>query len=154
MDTPTGNESVEPGHRTRAPWAWATAAWTLPYVVSKVVYALSGRLGVTGGPEVEAASYADYGPGEVAAAQWANAGVGVAVLALFVLCALPFAARLPRWPLAVPVGLFTVVAVAGAVGMTGRAVFTDSGGALFGGYCAVWAVLAAVVLRRLLRRGS
>lgn len=154
MDTPSGAGRAEPRHRTRARWAWAAAVWTLPYVASKVVYALNGRLGVTGGPEVDAASYADYGPGEVAAAQWANAGVGVAVLVLFVLCALPFAARLPRWSLAVPVGLFTAVAVAGAVGMTGRAVLTDSGGALFGGYCAVWAVPAAMVLTRLLRRGS
>lgn len=123
-------------------------------MVSKVVYALDGRLGVTGGPEVEAASYTGYGSGEVAAAQWANAGVGAAILVLFVLCALPLADRFPKWLLAVPVGLVTVVAVAGAVGMTGRALLTAAGGALFGGYCAVWAVLGAAVLTTLLRRGS
>lgn len=123
-------------------------------MASKVVYALDGRPGVTGGPQVAAASYAGHGPGEVVAAQWANAGAGVAVLVLFVLCASPLAERFPKWVLAVPVGLVTVMAVAGAVGMTGRALLTAAGGALFGGYCAVWGVLAAAVLTTLLRRRS
>lgn len=152
MDAQPGPEHTEPRHRTRVPWAWAATAWTLPYVLSKVVHALSDRPEVTGGPEVAAASHADHGPGEVAVAQWAGAGAGAVVLALFVLRALPLAGRFPKCLLAVPVGL--VMAVTGAVGMIGRAALTASGGALFGGYRVVWAVPAAAVLTTLLRRRS
>ncbi|WP_017586465.1 hypothetical protein [Nocardiopsis ganjiahuensis] len=140
------------GSRALRLWALGAAAWTLLYVVSKVVHAVEGRLGVTGGPRVDPDSYASYGPGDVAAAQWANAGVGTAVVLLFVLCALPVVRSLPRWLPAVPVGLVTLMAVAGTVGMVGRALLTASGGAGFGIYCAVWAVLAAGVLVCLLRR--
>ncbi len=149
------HSNTEPGSSTSHTlpfWALGAAAWTLLYVASKVVYALEGRLGVTGGPRVDPGSYAAYGSGDVAAAQWANAGVGLAVVLLFVLCALPVARTLPRWLLAAPVGLVTLMAVAGAVGMVGRDLITSSGGAGFGGYCAVWSVLAAGVLTVLLRR--
>ncbi|GAB3466277.1 hypothetical protein GCM10027570_55370 [Streptomonospora sediminis] len=142
------------GRRARSlpRWAIGAAGWTLLYVASKISYALDGRLGVTGGPRVADADYAAYGSGEVAAAQWANAGVGAAVVLLFALCALPAARRLPRWLPAVGVGAVALMAVAGAVGMLGRAVFTDAGGALFGSYCLVWALLAVAVLRGLLGR--
>ncbi|GAA4952163.1 hypothetical protein GCM10023224_41070 [Streptomonospora halophila] len=131
----------------------AAAAWTAPYVASKVHYALDGRLGVTGGPRVPESGYAAYGPGEAAAAQWANAGVGAAALLLFAAGALPAVRRAPRWLPALPVGAAALVAAAGAIGMTGRAIATDAGGALFGAYCLVWTVLALGVLRELLLGG-
>ncbi|QVQ50224.1 hypothetical protein J4H86_14830 [Spiractinospora alimapuensis] len=127
-------------------WAVGAAAWTALYVASKVVYALEGRLGVTGGPEVPVSRYADYDPGGVAAAQWANAAVGVLIVLLFALCALPLARRLPRWLLAPPVALVTLFAAAGGVGMLGRALITDSGGTVFGLYCLVWTSLSVGVL--------
>ncbi|MDT0328910.1 hypothetical protein [Nocardiopsis lambiniae] len=138
--------------RSRAtPWAVAAASWSLLYVVSKVEYALAGRPGVTGGPEVGAASYAAHGPGEVAAAQWANAGVGLVVVLLFAACALPAARRAPRWLSLPPVGAVALMATVGAVVMVGRDVFTGSGGTPFGLYCPVWAVLSAGVLVALAR---
>lgn len=132
-------------------WAVSAAAWTALYVASKVVYALEGRLGVTGGPQVPASRYAEYDPSGVAAAQWANAGVGVLIVLLFVLCALPFSRRLPRWLLAVLVGAVALFAAAGGVGMLGRALLTDSGGAIFGLYCLVWTALCVGVLVSLRR---
>jgi hypothetical protein len=120
--------------------ASAAACWTLLYVASKVHFALTGRLGVTGGPAVPAECYAAFGPGEVAAAQWGNAAVGLAGVALLLLPLLP-ARRVNRWVLTVPLAAFSLMALAGAVGMLGRAVLTDAGGATFGAYSAVWAVL-------------
>lgn len=118
----------------------AAAGWTVLYVASKVHYAITGTLGVTGGPAVPAASYAAFGPGGVAAAQWANAGVGLAAVAMLLLVP-RFPARWNRWLLTVPVTALFLMAVAGAVGMTARDLLTGSGGTVFGAYCAVWAVL-------------
>lgn len=149
---PEGMTQLRMGNpRRRRLWVLGATAWTLLYVASKVHYALEGRLGVTGGPRVAASSYANYGPGEVAAAQWGNAAVGCAVVLIFALCALPLTRRLPRILLSVLVGLVALVATAGAVGMLGRAALTDSGGAVFGGYCLVWAVLSTGVLVTLIR---
>lgn len=139
------------GPDRRMLWALGAATWTLLYVASKVHYASEELLGVTGGPHVPASHYADYGPGEVAAAQWANAAVGLLIVLLFALCALPLTRRLPRILLSVLVGLVALGTTAGAVGMLGRAALTDSGGAAFGGYCLVWAVLSAGVLVALIR---
>ncbi|MFC4563323.1 hypothetical protein ACFO4E_15780 [Nocardiopsis mangrovi] len=127
-------------------WAGGAAAWTLLYVGSKVHYALEGRLGVTGGPEVAAGSYDAYGPGDVAGAQWANAAVGLTVVLLFAFCRTPRARRLPRWAVLPAVGAVALMAAAGAVGMLVRAAATDAGGAVFGGYCLVWTVLAVGTL--------
>lgn len=123
----------------------AAAAWTALYVASKVHRALTGELGVTGGPRVTADDYAGYGPGEVAAAQWGNAGAGVVVLLLVLVPLLPAAARANRWVVLVPLGLLTLGIAAGGVGMLVGALTTDTGGVLFGGYCLVWAALVGAV---------
>lgn len=138
--------------RTTARWAVAAALWSLLYVASKVEYALAGRLGVTGGPEVPAETYAGFGPGEVAAAQWGNVGIGLAVALLFALCALPAARRAPRWLTLPLVGAVALMGLAGAVGMIARDLLTGSGGTVFGLYCLVWAALSAGVLAGLARR--
>ncbi len=140
------------GPARTARWAVAAALWSLFYVASKVAYALDGRLGVTGGPRVAADSYAAYGPGEVAAAQWANAGVGLGAALLFALCALPSARRVPRW-LSLPLlGGVAAMVLAGAVGMVVRDLSAGSGGTFFGLYCLVWGVLATGVTVGLARR--
>ena len=81
-----------------------------------------------------------HASGEVAAAQWANAGVGLLGVVLLML-PLWFPARWNRWWLTVPVAAVFVMAAAGAVGMIVRDALTGSGGTWFGLYCAVWAVL-------------
>ncbi|SEG99829.1 hypothetical protein SAMN05444920_114105 [Nonomuraea solani] len=129
----------------------AGIAWTGLYVASKVVFALEERLGVTGGPKVSPDGYLTYGPGEVASAQWANAGSGVLIMAILLAGRFRFRGR---WTYRVTLAahwLCTAVAAVGAAGMLGGAVLTDRGGAIFGAYCAVWAVLlclATVDLRR------
>ncbi|MEU0491131.1 hypothetical protein ABZ249_18040 [Nocardiopsis sp. NPDC006139] len=151
MDIRTPHPSTaRPPHHT-ARWAVAAALWSLLYVASKVQYALAGRLGVTGGPAVPADSYAGFGPGGVAAAQWANAGVGLAVALLFLLAALPVARRVPRWLSLPPLGAVALMALAGAVGMVYRDLAEGSGGTVFGLYCLVWAALSAKVLVGLAR---
>lgn len=118
----------------------AASAWTMLYVVSKVHHAVTGTLGVTGGPVVPLASYAAYAPGEVSAAQWANAGPGL-LAAVMLLLATRFPAGWNRWLLTVPMATLFLLAAAGAVGMVARDVLTGSGGTVFGAYCAIWAVL-------------
>ncbi|MFD1539570.1 hypothetical protein [Nonomuraea guangzhouensis] len=126
-------------------WAgYAAIGWTLLYVASKVHFAVEGRIGVTGGPRVAAAAYRDYGPGEVAQAQWANAGSGLLIVLLIVISLLPVRRRLPRVALLVLLWACVVMAGAGAVGMLGGVAFTERGGAIFGGYCAVWAALLMI----------
>jgi hypothetical protein len=119
----------------------AAAGWSALYVASKVHLALTGTLGVTGGPAVTAADHAGYGPGEVAAAQWANAGVGALAVLLVLAPLLPAAARMPRRVLLVPLSALALTTAAGAVVMLGRALLTDAGGAPFGVYCLVWTAL-------------
>ncbi|MEU8141860.1 hypothetical protein [Nonomuraea sp. NPDC048901] len=58
----------------------------------------------------------------------------------------------PRVVLLVLLWLCTAMAAVGTVGMLGGALFTDRGGAVFGGYCAVWAVLLFLATRDLQRR--
>ncbi|MEV0999827.1 hypothetical protein [Nonomuraea sp. NPDC050202] len=126
--------------------------WTGLYVASKVVYAWEGRLGVTGGPVVSPESHLAYGPGEVALAQWGNAGAGA--LVMVVLLAGRFRVR-RRWAYRTLLGahwLCAAMAAAGAVGMLSGALLTDRGGALFGGYCAVWAALLLLATRDLRQR--
>ncbi|GAA2786952.1 hypothetical protein GCM10020219_068130 [Nonomuraea dietziae] len=120
---------------------WAAIGWTLLYVVSKALFALDGRLGVTGGPRVLPDAYLGYGPGEVAQAQWANAAAGALIIGLLLASFLPIRRPLPRRALIVTLWLCVAMAAAGAVGMLGGAVLTGRGGAVFGGYCAVWALL-------------
>ncbi|GAA2393676.1 hypothetical protein [Nonomuraea africana] len=132
--------------------AYAAMAWTGLYVASKVSFALDGRLGFTGGPRVSPDSYQAYGPGEVALAQWANAGSGLLIIAVLLLGRLDLSGRWPRRILLTLHWLFTAMAAVGGVGMLGTGLFTDRGGALFGGYCAVWAVLLFLTTRDLHRR--
>jgi hypothetical protein len=126
--------------------------WTGLYVVSKMFFALEGRLGVTGGPHVAPESYQGYGPGEVASAQWANAGSGLLIILLLLAAQVRFNRRWPRVVLLVLLWLCTAMAAVGAVGMLGGALLTDRGGAVFGGYCAVWAVLLFLATRHLQHR--
>ncbi|MCF6474291.1 hypothetical protein FAF44_38815 [Nonomuraea sp. MG754425] len=141
--------------------------WTGLYVASKIVYALEGRLGVTGGPVVSPDSYLAYGVGEVALAQWANAGSGALVMAVLLAGRLRLGARrrswrrpderARRWTSRLLPGahrLCAAMAAIGAVGMLGGALLTDRGGALFGGYCAVWATLLVLATRDLPRHGT
>lgn len=121
---------------------------TALYVVSKIHFALAGELGVTGGPEVDPASYAAYGPGEVAAAQWGNVAVGVLGIGALLLPLLPVARRLPRWVLMVPLFAFAALMLAGGVGMLVRALTSDVGGAAFGWYSLVWSALIAMTALR------
>jgi hypothetical protein len=133
----------------------AAAGWTALYVASKVHLATTGELGVTGGPAVTAADYAGYGPGGVAAAQWANAGVGALAVLLVLAPLLPAAARVPRRVLLVPLSALALMTAVGAAVMLGRALLTDAGGAPFGVYCLVWAALVgatAVGYHRVRRR--
>ncbi|MFE3450454.1 hypothetical protein ACFXJ8_16125 [Nonomuraea sp. NPDC059194] len=132
--------------------AYAAMAWSGLYVASKVLYALEGRLGVTGGPHVSPDSYQAYGPGEVSMAQWANAGSGLFIIAVLLLGLLNWSGRWPRRILLTLHWLFTAMAAVGGVGMLATGLFTDRGGALFGGYCAVWAVLLYLSTRELHRR--
>ena len=124
----------------------AASAWTMLYVLSKVYYAVTGTLGVTGGPVVPLARYAAYAPGEVAAAQWANAGLGLLAAGLL-LGATRFPAGWNRWLLTVPMATVFLSATAGALGMVARDLLTGSGGAVFGAWCAVWAVLVGAATR-------
>ena len=127
--------------------------WTALYVASKAGYALDGRLGVTGGPEVDPSSYDAYGPGEVAAAQWGNAAVGLLGVALLAVPLLPVSRRLPRRAVVAPLAVFALLALAGGIGMIARALTSDAGGAVFGGYCLVWAALIAMTARARFRAG-
>ncbi|MEV0345642.1 hypothetical protein AB0H88_07745 [Nonomuraea sp. NPDC050680] len=131
---------------------YAAMGWTGLYVVSKVFFALEGRLGVTGGPHVAPESYQGYGPGEVASAQWANAGSGVLIIVLLLAAQARFDSRWPRVVLLVLLWLCTAMAAVGAVGMLGGALLTDRGGAAFGGYCTIWAALLFLATRDLQRR--
>ncbi|MEO3791681.1 hypothetical protein ABGB14_15860 [Nonomuraea sp. B10E15] len=130
----------------------AGVAWTGLYVASKVVYALEGKLGVTGGPQVSPDSYLAYGPGQVALAQWGNVASGVVIMAILLAGRIRFTGRLPYLVVLWAHWVCTAVAAVGAVGMTGGALVTDRGGALFGAYCAVWAVLLFLATRDV-RRG-
>ncbi|MER6952116.1 hypothetical protein ABT294_49720 [Nonomuraea sp. NPDC000554] len=131
---------------------YAAMGWTGLYVVSKVYFALEGRLGVTGGPRVSPESYQAYGPGEVALAQWANAGSGLLVIGIVLAARVRFRRRWARLGVLVLLWLCTAMAAAGAVGMLGGALLTDRGGAVFGGYCAVWTVLLFLTARDVQRR--
>ncbi|MFB4277934.1 MULTISPECIES: hypothetical protein [unclassified Nonomuraea] len=131
----------------------AGIAWTGLYVASKVVFALEGRLGVTGGPRVSPDAYLAYGPGEVALAQWGNAGAGVLVMVILLAGRLRIRRRWPYAGVLTAHWLCAAVAAAGAAGMLGGAALTDRGGAAFGAYCAGWAALLLLAARDLRRRG-
>lgn len=151
------NTGTPTSRRARADhriWAAVAAGWSALYVASKIHFALDGRIGVTGGPAVPTSHYADYGPGEVAPAQWGNAAVGAAIVLLFVFCLLPVALRVNRWIVLVPLVAVVLTALLGAVGMLGRALLSDSGGAVFGCYCLVWAALGSGTLVAVRRRAG
>lgn len=121
------------------------AAWTLLYVASKVHLATRGELGVTGGPAVTPADYAPYGPGEVAAAQWGNAGVGLLAVLLLLAPLLPAAGRAHRWVLLGPLVALALLTAGLAVGMLVGAVVGDRGGWPFGLFCVAWSALVVAV---------
>ncbi|HEX2312803.1 MAG TPA: hypothetical protein VHJ17_03670 [Thermomonospora sp.] len=134
-------------------WAGVAAiGWSALYVASKVHLALEERLGVTGGPHVPPERYAAYGPGEVARAQWANAAVGLLVIAVAATALLTLRHRAARWTVLTALGTCTLVAAVGAAGMLGGALLTDRGGAPFGAYCAIWTALLALTTTDLHRR--
>lgn len=128
-----------------APISIAAAVWSSLYVISKISYAVRGRLGVTGGPDVSADAYAGYEPGAVTAAQWGNAGIGVIVLGLVLLPLLPAARTLNRWILTIGLGLIAGLLLLGTAAFLGRALLTDAGGLPFGLYCLVWTALVGAV---------
>ncbi|WP_157552843.1 hypothetical protein [Jiangella gansuensis] len=121
------------------------------YVASMVGHAIHGRLGVTGGPEVDPASYDTYGAGDVAAAQWSNAAVGLLGVVLLAVPLLPVSRRLPRWVVLTPFIVFALLALAGGNGMIARAMTSDVGGAVFGAYCLIWAALIAMTAKHMPR---
>ncbi|WP_433256880.1 hypothetical protein ACQPYK_18790 [Streptosporangium sp. CA-135522] len=129
--------------------AYAAIAWTGLYVASKVHFALEERLGVTGGPHVSPESYQAFGAGEVALAQWGNAASGLLIGGILLAGRLPLRGRWPRMVRLVLHWACTAIATVGAVGMLGGALLTDRGGAVFGGYCAVWAALLFLATRDL-----
>lgn len=133
-------------------FAYLGIGWSGLYVASKVVYALEGRLGVTGGPVVSPESYLAYGAGEVALAQWGNAGAGALVMVVLLAGRFRVGGRWAYGMLLGAHGLCAAVAAAGGAGMLGGALLTDRGGALFGGYCAVWAALLLLATRDLRQR--
>jgi hypothetical protein len=115
-----------------------TAAGTLLYIAAKVHYAIEGRLGIHGGPHVAPEAYADHG--NVAAAQWANAGVAMLLLGLVLLPLAPFTRSWPSWTLVVPISLASLAMLTAGVGFLVRAV-TGDGGVVAGAYIVLWAVL-------------
>lgn len=120
--------------RARALIGLIAAAWTSLYVISKISYALQGRLGVTGGPFVAPDTYSRYEPGGVATAQWSQAGIGALIVLLALLTLLPVTRPIPRWMLTVALSGVALLYAIGTTLFLGRALATDSGGAVFGLY--------------------
>ena len=126
----------------------AAASAAMPYIASKVQYALASKLGVHGGPRVTEGDYRRFGSSAtVAAAQWSNVLVG----AMFSVAAIapwtPLGARANRWVVAAP-----MVATSGLLTETGaftlgRAVARNAGGAPFGGYLLGWGALVGAAAR-------
>ncbi|WP_427891677.1 hypothetical protein ACQHIV_03775 [Kribbella sp. GL6] len=115
------------------------AGLALPYIASKIHFAVLGELGVPGGPRVTAADYARYGGvEEVSAAQWANVASGVLILAITVVALLPFSRRWNRWVLAVPLILAGTSMAGLGVYMIVNGAITGRGGYPFGVYAVVW----------------
>lgn len=149
----TAADAVRPAREHSLPvFVVAASAFSLPYIASKVVHALQARLGVHGGPIVTDTNTAAFGsPGEIAAAQWGNAGIGVVIALVTVL---PLAAWTRRWrrPIAaIPLACIGVSLLALGIVMLVRAIALGLGGVLFAVYLLIWSAMECVAAARVAR---
>lgn len=116
------------------------AAWSVPYIASKVHLAIIGELGVFGGPAISDADEARFGGTDIAVAQLLNAGAGMLILLLSLLPLLPsLRSKGYRWRRIVIV-IGASLLTAAALGYAWVAV-TGAGGGVFVCYLTVWALL-------------
>lgn len=145
-----------PGHR-RHPRALSliAGAFAVLYIISKIQFALVGRLGIHGGPVVTEADAAAFGTTEqIARAQWGNVGAGV--LILIATLTLP-RIRGSRWWIrcvaAIPLALFALSLVSFGVGMIINGSASDRGGHSFGTFAIVWGVVLGWLASATFRAG-
>lgn len=119
---------------TRAAWYRHAVVVAALYIAAKVQYAISGRLGVYGGPQVTDAERALYqDSAQISQAQWVNVAVGVLILALTLLPLVPAVHHWRRWIVAAPLLRIEVAPVV-VGGITLKGAITNSGvGQPFGG---------------------
>ncbi|WP_309103566.1 hypothetical protein [Microbacterium sp.] len=131
--------------------ALLAAAWSVPYIASKVHLAIIGELGVFGGPAIREADAARFGGGDVSIAQWLNAAAGVLILLVCLLALLPSSEhRSGRWRMIVIVIAGSLLTVA-ALGFAWMAV-GGAGGVVFACYLIVWALFLWLLAAQLRRR--
>lgn len=124
----------------------AAATLAVLYAVAKAQYAVEGRLGIHGGPEVSDAERALYANAEqISMAQWGNAAVGVLILTITLLPLIPRVRRWNRWILAVPLLLIGIGLIGIGAFMIADAVDTGTGGYPFGIYSTAWGLLVAAL---------
>lgn len=120
----------------------AAAILAVLYAAAKAQYAVEGRLGIHGGPEVSDAERALYANAEqISLAQWGNAAVGILILTITLLPLIPNVRRWNRWILAVPLLLIGIGLIGIGVFMIANGVATGTGGLLFGSYSTAWGLL-------------
>lgn len=131
-----------PGRITRSGVvALVAACWAVPYIGSKIHYALQGKLGVFGGPVITAADTARYaGPDAISRAQCGNVAVGVLIAAITLLPLAPFTRRWNRWRRAIGVMLVAALVTVMALLFLTRLISGD-GGLLFTLYLFAWSGL-------------
>lgn len=130
-----------------------TACWAVPYVVSKIHFAMEGKLGIHFGPTIYPSDYTAYdGPGAVSTGQWANAAVGAVFMLFCLLIATPIGARINRWVIAVPLFVFAALQLVFAAVSMYRAVVTERGGTIFAVYLVLWAIGLIVLSVSAVRR--
>lgn len=121
--------------------AIVAGCWAVPYIGSKIHFAIQGKLGVYGGPVITAADTAKYGgAAAIAQAQWGNVVVGIVFATLTLLPLAPFARRWNRWIRAVPVMVVATFVALMTVLFLSRLLAGD-GGLVFTIYLAVWSGL-------------
>lgn len=123
-----------------------TAIFAVLYSAMKAQFALEGRLGIHGGPEVgdaERSLYADTT--QISLAQWGNAAVGILILATTLLLLLPRMRRRNPWILAVPLLLIGIGLAGIGVYMIINGVTAGIGGYPFGIFSTVWGLLEATL---------
>ncbi|WP_020576785.1 hypothetical protein [Actinopolymorpha alba] len=130
------------------------AGHAVPYIASKIQFAIEGKLGIHGGPRVTPADYARFGNTDaVAAAQWGNVAVGVLFLLITLVPLTPLAARLNRWIIAVPLIAIGCFLLSFGLGGVIRAATTELGGGIFGGYLLLWSVAVGLLAAAQLSAG-